>query len=119
MTQACTMPSMTEPMDRQKLVGWIVRTGILDSGIAYTEASRRWPMALPTLNRLMSGTPVGTRFLRTAERNLGLPKGLLDMVIDGEVHKIQALSDLDEPLRTYILTELGAPASPRGRKRRA
>lgn len=104
-------------MDRQRLVGWIVRDSILNAGIGYSEASRRWPISLPTLNRLMSTGNVGVRFYRTAELNLGLPRGLLEMVIDGDVEGIRNLPDLAEPLRTYIVTELGGKPDNRGRRR--
>lgn len=116
MIQTEIMPSVDTLMDRQRLVGWIVRDGIRDSGMTYTEAANRWPMSLPTLNRLMSGAVVGTRFLRTAEHNLGLPKGLLEMVVDGNIDAIRKLADLQEPLRTYILKELG-DSNPPARKR--
>lgn len=108
MIQDVTLPLM-EFMDRQRLVGWIVRDGILDSGMTFTEASNRWPISLPTLNRLMSTGNVGVRFLRTAEHNLGLPKGLLEMVLDGNISGIRNLEGLREPLRTYILSELDPP----------
>ena len=115
MIQVETLPSVDTLMDRQRLVGWIVRDGILDTGMTFTEAAVRWPISLPTLNRLMNGAVVGVRFLRTAEHNLRLPKGLLEMVLDGEVAKIAALKDLNEPLRTYILTELGGEPKPKRR----
>lgn len=118
MIQVDTMPSMDTLMDRQKLVGWIVRDSIINSGINYSAASRRWPISLPTLNRLMNTGNVSIRFYRIAEKNLGLPSGLLEMVIDGDTAAIKKL-DLDEPLRTYILTELGdeSPATRKARRK--
>jgi hypothetical protein len=107
---------MEELMDRAKLVGWIVRDGINASGLPYTEAARRWPMSLPTLNRLMSGVVVSARFYRIAERNLDLPRGLLDHVLNDDAEAVKAM-DIDEPLRTYILTEMGASPTPKRRKR--
>lgn len=102
-----TLPDMTDLMDRQRLVGWIVRDGITNQGIAFTEAARRWPISLPTLNRLMSTGNVGMRFLRLAERNLELPHKLLDAVIDGDVDRIRQLPGLEPTLRDYIIRELG------------
>lgn len=112
-----TLPSMTEPMNRHRLVGWIVRDAIINEGITFTEASRRWPIALPTLNRLMNTGNVGLRFYRLAEKNLPtLPPGILEMVIDGKVDTIRQLPGLNENLRSYILRELEAePPSSRRR----
>jgi hypothetical protein len=116
-----TLPSMTDLMDRQKIVGWIVRDGITNQGITYSEAARRWPISLPTLNRLMSSGNVGMRFLRLAERNLDLPHKLFDLVIDGDVDRIGELPGLDATLREYIVRELGGPndAAPRRTRRKA
>jgi hypothetical protein len=114
-----TLPSMTELMDRQKIVGWIVRDGITNQGIAFTEAARRWPISLPTLNRLMSTGSVGMRFLRLAEKNLDLPHKFLDLVLDGDVQAIAELDDLDRGLRDYVIKELGGttPSRPRRKAR--
>src|SRR5579875_2285077 len=111
-----TMPTM-ELMDRQRLVGWIVRDAITNQGISFSDASRRWPMSLPTLNRLMRDGIVGLRFYRTAEINLQLPSGLLEMVINGDADGIrQAPGAPENPgltpeLREYILREMGAAPS--------
>lgn len=118
MLQTTTMPDVESLMDRQRLVGWIVRDEIINSGISYSEASRRWPIALPTLNRLMNTGNVSLRFYRVAEINLGLPRGLLELVIDGRTDDIAKLPDLNEPLRTLILTEMGATPPPAPRRRR-
>lgn len=114
-----TLPAMTELMDRQKIVGWIVRDGITNQGITYTEAARRWPISLPTLNRLMNTGNVGMRFLRLAEKNLDLPHKFLDLVLDGDVQGIAALDELDRGLRDYVVKELGSdpPAGRAGRRR--
>lgn len=102
-----TLPAMTDLMDRQRIVGWIVRDTITNQGITYTEAARRWPISLPTLNRLMNTGNVGMRFLRLAERNLDLPHKLLDLVIDGDVDAISKLPGLEPSLRSYIIREMG------------
>lgn len=115
------MPNMKELMDRQRLVGWIVRDAITNSGMTYSDAARRWPMSLPTLNRLMNSGIVGIRFYRTAELNLGLPRGLLDAIIDGNVAAIKAMpatDGFDDQLRRYVLQELGAELPPPKRVRR-
>jgi len=117
---ACdTLPDMTELMDRQRLVGWIVRDGITNQGITYSEAARTWPISLPTLNRLMNTGNVGMRFLRLAEKNLGLPHKLLDMVIDGDVAAIERVDGIDEPARAYIVRELGGSLPPKRTRRKA
>jgi hypothetical protein len=117
--QAETMPSMDTLMDRQQLVGWIVRDAITATGGTYTSAARRWPMAMPTLNRLMNTGNVGLRFYAVAEKNLGLPENLLSMVVDGD---IQAIRDAAGPpenpgltaqLRNYIITALGGESPKR------
>lgn len=113
------LPSVDTLMERQRLVGWIVREGIINSGSTYTKAAKRWPMALPTLNRLMNTGDVGLKFYAIAEKNLDLPRGLLSMVVDGERDAIAKVDDprMDESLRSYILAELGPPSRPRGRRR--
>ena len=108
---------MTDTMDRQRLVGWIVRDAIINEGISYSEAARRWPISLPTLNRLMNTGNVGLRFYRLAERNLGMPSGLLEMVLDGDTEGIRQ-SAIGEPMRGFILRELGAAPAPKPRRRR-
>jgi hypothetical protein len=113
-----TMPAMTDLMDRQRIVGWIVRDGITNQGLTYTEAARRWPISLPTLNRLMTTGNVGLRFLRLAEKNLDLPLKLLDLVLDGDVDRIRALPDLEPSLREYIVRELGGGGDEPKRARR-
>lgn len=113
-----TLPAMTELMDRQRIVGWIVRDGITNRGITYTEAARTWPISLPTLNRLMNSGNVGMRFLRLAEKNLDLPLKFLDLVIDGNVRAIAELDGLEPSLRDYVVKELGGnePAPRRSRR---
>lgn len=113
-----TLPAMTDLMDRQKLVGWIVRDGITNQGITYTQAARRWPISLPTLNRLMSSGNVGMRFLRLAEKNLDLPHKFLDMVLDGDTAAIVELDGLERSLRDYVVKELGGNEPPPRRSRR-
>ncbi len=98
---------------RQKLVGRIVRHAITDTGLSYVATSTRWPIALPTLNRLMRTGNVGLRFFAQAERNLGLPDGLLGMVIDGDLAGIRTAPGAPEcpgltsTIRGYVITELG------------
>lgn len=111
------LPSVDNLMDRQRLVGWIVRDSIINAGMSYAEASRRWPIALPTLNRLMNTGNVSLRFYRQAEINLGLPRGLLEMVIDGDTAAIKSMDGVDERMRAMILTEMGEPP-PKARTRR-
>lgn len=113
-----TLPVMTELMDRQRLIGWIVRDGITNQGITYTEAARRWPISLPTLNRLMNTGNVGMRFLRLAERNLDLPLKFLDLVLDGDVEAIAELDGLEKSVRDYVIKELGGNERPPRRSRR-
>lgn len=108
MTMVDTMPVMdSTSIDGPRLVGWIVRDGIINEGMTFTDASRRWPIALPTLNRLMNTGSVSLRFYRVAEKNLGLPHKLLDHVADGNTAAIRAIPQMDENLRTLILRELG------------
>lgn len=102
-----TMPNVETPTDRLRLVGWIVRDGITNSGMTFVSAAQRWPMSLPTLNRLMATGNVGLRFYRIAEKNLGLPHKLLDYVATGDVAAIRDMDGLDPNLRQMILTELG------------
>jgi hypothetical protein len=122
MMQCDTMPDMETLMDRQRLVGWIVRDAIINSGRSYSDVARRWPISLPTLNRLMNSGNVGLRFLAQAEKNLGFPDGLLSMVIDGDIEGIRhAIGPPDFPgltdkIRAYILTELGGARQARTRK---
>lgn len=118
MTMAVRMPDVDMPTDRLKLVGWIVRDGITNSGMTFVGASQRWPMSLPTLNRLMATGNVGLRFYRVAEKNLGLPHKLLDHVAAGDVVAIRAIPEMDENLRTMILAELGADTARPEQKRR-
>jgi hypothetical protein len=92
-----------------QLVGWIVRDGIINQGMPYSEASRRWGMSLPTLNRLMNTGKVSLRFYRIAERNLGLPTRFLEMIADRDVDAIRRLSGVDEYVRSYILKSLREP----------
>lgn len=119
MTCVDILPGVDTLMDRQKLVGWIVRDSIINSGMSFSEASRRWPIALPTLNRLMRTGDVSIRFYRQAELNLGLPKGLLEMVVDGDAARISGLPGLDPSLRSLILSGLGADQPRPTRRRRA
>jgi hypothetical protein len=111
-----TMPDMSTLMDRQQLVGWVVRDRIQQLGITYTEASRRWPISLPTLNRLMNSGNVGLRFYRVVEANLDMPIGLFDLIIDGDIDGIRSVEGVDQKLRQFILTGLGEDA--RGARRR-
>lgn len=111
---------MTETMGRAQLVGWLVRDAITNEGISYSEAARRWPISLPTLNRLMTTGTVGLRFYRTAERNLAsLPEGLLELVLDGNVAAIRKMPGLAPNLREFILREISShpPGEQRDRKR--
>jgi hypothetical protein len=114
------MPSMSTLTDRYRLVGRIVRDEIDYQGVAITEAARQWHMSRPTLYRLMDTGVVGARFYRAAERHLGLPRGLFDLVIDGDTEGIRGLRDLAPHLQDMILTQLGDdPPRTDGRRRRA
>lgn len=112
MIQVETLPDMSDFMDRQQLVGWIVRDEIMRSGISYSEAARRWPISLPTLNRLMYNGNVGLRFYRVAERGLGLPDDFFDLVLDGDIEAIRKVPGISETLREHVLRGLDAPPSP-------
>lgn len=113
-----TIRSMDELGDRQQVVARVVRRGIQLQGIKYVDASRNWPIALPTLNRLMKDGNVGLLFYRIAERSLGLPTELFDLVLDADVDAIRKMPGLDANTRSYILREMGAeaPAAQRRRK---
>lgn len=102
-----TMPDMTTLMDREQLVGWIVRDRIMATGLSYAEVSRRWPISLPTLNNLMRHGHVGLRFYRLAEKNLELPEKFLDLVIEGDLNSIRSLDGLNQNLQAYVLDALG------------
>lgn len=108
-----TLPPV-DLMERQQLVGWVVRDEIMLSGLSFSEAARRWPLSLPTLNRIMGGEVVGLRFYRVIEKHLGLPERFLLMILDGDVDAIRELDGLRPSLRDYVLRELtGDEPAPR------
>lgn len=118
MIQIEMLPDMTQLLDRWRVVGSVVRDGIDDLNITYTEASRTWRISLPTLNRLMNGQPVGARFLRAAEKGMDLPSRVFDLILDGDVDGVTALTGtIDEDLRLRIVRELGADVPPTPPKR--
>lgn len=116
-----TMPDMTQLMDRQKLVGWIVRDQIIRQGLSFSEAARRWGISLATLNRLMNTGVVRERFYAIAEKNLGLPDRLLTHVADGDIAAVRDRTGINEDLKVFILRELGdtTRSAPRARRKRA
>lgn len=110
---------MDELSERQQVVARVVRRGIQLQGMKYVDASRNWPIALPTLNRLMKDGNVGLVFYRIAERALELPLELFDLVIDGDVQAIRRMPELDAATRSYILREMGAEAPVAQRRRKS
>lgn len=109
----------TDPMDRHKLVGWIVRDQIIRSETTFSEAARQWGISRPTLNRLMFTGVVRPLMYAKAEKNLGLPDRLLSYVAAGDTRSIRDLPGLDETLRAFILRELGHDQVRPTRRKRA
>lgn len=109
------LPGMTEAMTPHVLVGWIVREGIIGEGMTFTDASRRWGVSLPTLNRVMNGVPVSARFYAVIERHLGLPRRFLTLVIEQNAEAIRK-ADVDRAVRDFVLLEMDAAGAAGARK---
>lgn len=112
------MAKRLDETERLQLIGHLVRAGIIDQGMSFSEASRIWPISLPTLNKIMRGGLVMDRFYALAEINLGMPRGLINAIRDGETTLIRELAaGMGQPMKDAVLRGMGLEAAPRQERR--
>jgi transcriptional regulator with XRE-family HTH domain len=113
-----------EPNDPRYVLGQLVRQLMARDHLDRGELARRADIGRTTLWRLIEGDPnVTVETISAVEYALGQPFGLFRLVIDRNLPAIQALPQLDENFRSWIIgalsTRSDAPSKRAARKRTA
>lgn len=114
---ACEMMLNMQP---KELVAWIVEDEILRraarAGVTKKAVIDELGPSSATFYRITSATEVRPLSLMKAAVSLGLPPNLFTLILAEDTRRIAQLPDLDETLKDYVLTEMGAKPLPKRRR---